>query len=303
METIYIGIDGGGTRTRVGIALGDGTLLERREAKSSNIYAVGEESAKDHVRALLDEALASYEGYPIGGCCFSSAGLGRHSEEQMWSAFFDGYFNGQVHTLLTSNGLALLAGTLPQPAGLCLISGTGSICIGRNKEGAIVRSGGFGAILGDEGSAWWIAKEAIRGSLLAAEGRGCPTILGQAITGQLKLTALENLIGWANDKERTKAQIASLAPAVTDAAEGGDELATRILDGAVSHLIELVEATEARLPPSWPHHLGLGGGVLEKDRYIQSRLTERLSPRWTLFEGHDAALKGAIALAVENNRR
>lgn len=300
METIYIGIDGGGTRTRVGIAKADRTFLDRREAKSSNIYAVGEERAQHHVRSLLDEALAPYSGALIGGCCFASAGLGRPAEQEVWRTFFDSYFGGRVHTLLISDALALLAGTLPQMAGLCLISGTGSICIGRNRGGSLVRSGGFGTILGDEGSAWWIAKEAIRRSLLARQGRESPTILGEAIRAWLDVAELEATIGWANAKERTKDQIAALAPIVTDAALGGDQVALHIMDEAIAHLTELVEATEPRLPPSWPHHLGLGGGVLERDRYIKDRLRKELSRKWTLFEGSDAALKGAIAMAMDD---
>lgn len=299
MEEIYIGIDGGGTRTRLGIMDREGTVLHRNEGASANIYAVGEKTAKSYVTLLLDESLEEFKGRTIGGFCFGSAGLGREEERLFWQTFFDGYFKGTVTPILVSDALLLLAGALPQRAGLCLISGTGSICIGRNEEGTVVRSGGFGTVLGDEGSAWWIAREAIKRSLASLEGREEATILTDELRRKIPLKRFEEVIGWANAKERTKDDIASLAPVVTNAAEDGDGVAIRILEEAIAHLIALIEATERRLPPTWPHHVGLGGGVLEWDRYIRPRLRERLSARWELFSTKDAALNGAMVMALE----
>ena len=302
MEEIYIGIDGGGTRTRLGIMDREGTVLHQNEVSSANIYAVGEKKAKSYVTLLLDESLEEFNGRKIGGFCFGSAGLGREEERLFWQSFFDGYFKGTVKPLLVSDALLLLAGALPQSAGLCLISGTGSICIGRNEEGTVVRSGGFGTVLGDEGSAWWIAREAIRASLASGEGREEATMLTDELRRNLPIKRFEEVIGWANSKERTKDDIASLAPIVTDVAEDGDAVAIHILEEAIAHLISLVEATERRLPPSWPHHLGLGGGVLERDRYIRARIRERLSARWELFSTKDAALSGAMLMALEDGQ-
>jgi len=299
MEKIYIGIDGGGTRTRLGIMTRDRTILHQSHAKSSNIYAVGEAQAKENVKVLLDQSLSLFTGRAIGGLCFGSAGLGREEERQTWQSFFDGYFENTVQAVLVSDALLQLAGNLPQPSGVCVISGTGSICIGRNGEGTVVRSGGFGSVLGDEGSGWWIAKEAIRRSLASAEGRDLPTGLGAAIQTWLGLTRLEEVIGWANAKERTKDQVASFAPQVSHAALEGDDVAIHIMDEAIEHLVALVEATARRLPPTWPHHLGLSGGVLERDQYIVPRIIQRLSPRWMLFHTDDAAVKGAMVMAVE----
>ncbi len=302
MEEIYIGIDGGGTRTQLGIMDREGTVLHTNEVASANIYAVGEQTAKRYVTLLLDESLEEFAGRKIAGFCFGSAGLGREEERRFWQSFFESYFKGTVKPLLVSDALLLLAGSLPRPAGLCLVSGTGSICLGRNEAGTVIRSGGFGTVLGDEGSAWWIAREGIRRSLAGAEGREEATMLADELQRHLPIKRFEDVIGWANAKERTKDDIASLAPIVTSVAEEGDAVATCILEEAISHLITLVEATERRLPPTWPHHLGLGGGVLERDSYIRPRIRQRLSQRWELFTTRDAALKGAMVMALEGGQ-
>lgn len=127
-------------------------------------------------------------------------------------------------------------------------------------------------------------------------------MLADELQRHLPIKRFEDVIGWANAKERTKDDIASLAPIVTSVAEEGDAVATCILEEAISHLITLVEATERRLPPTWPHHLGLGGGVLERDSYIRPRIRQRLSQRWELFTTRDAALKGAMVMALEGGQ-
>jgi len=299
MKGLFYGIDGGATRCRLAIWDEEKHLVYQDEGESSNSYAVGFEQASKHVITLLEKAMQNplIANLPVKGFCFGSAGLARAIERQRWEQVFDTFFAKEFPRLLVSDAEILLAGSHQDPTGLCLIAGTGSICLGRNQEGEIVRSGGMGTGLGDEGSAWWIAHEAVRRTLKSRENRDLKTNMEATIHSFFHLSNAEECIPFFNDRNLTKSAVADFAPFVTTFANQGDALAQAIIDQAADELVLLVLSVEARLSGTFHRRLTLAGGVLEHDRTIRNLFLQKLPKSIVVCPNKGTALEGALILA------
>lgn len=143
---------------------------------------------------------------------------------------------------------ALASGTSGHLYGVVVISGTGMICYGFDKKGDSKRSGGWGPLLGDEGSGFAIASDALRAVVSHSDGRGPFTSLTEKFLTHLKLTDSSQLIPWAyNDKDHSWKRIAELAPLVYEAANEGDSIALDIIDNAAQKLLITIQAVVKRL--------------------------------------------------------
>jgi glucosamine kinase len=130
--------------------------------------------------------------------------------------------------------------------GLVVIAGTGSAALGWDGE-RFARAGGHGFLLGDEGSAYWIGREAVRAALRWEERRGGSELIHRTVT-QATGPDLEVLISEVNAHPADRARLAALAPAVT-AIAGPDPEAGRIIECAAEQLAGLAESIRRRLGP------------------------------------------------------
>lgn len=286
----YVGIDGGGTRSRIVVMDGDGNVLVRREGACTNQYSIGFEAAVRNIKALVDESVDSSS---VAGLCLASAGLGRDSEAFRFSQAlgfpFPAYYCSDVE--------ALLVGGSRSEEGLCLICGTGSIAIGRDRDGHRCRSGGFGWRLGDEGSAWWQGRQAIGRSLRSEEGRDLPTEILTPICDHLGTRRSEELITLCNSDTVDKATIAALSTLVTGFAQNGDPLAISIVEDSIHELTVLIDSIVKRLPSLSGRDVICAGGVLEHDEYFVSLLRRAWAGKYQMIEPKGTALDGALLLA------
>jgi N-acetylglucosamine kinase-like BadF-type ATPase len=298
---LYFGIDGGGTRSRLALTDGEGRVLVRAEGGATNIYSVSREEVFGNLKSLLGRALESggiEKGELLAGC-LGSAGLGREGEQKIYREFFDTLLGPRSQVKLCTDGEILLCGGLEGLEGYCLIAGTGSVALGRSEGGRMVRAGGFGYLLGDEGAAAWIGKTAIARSLRGLEGRDLPGAMITAILEKTGLKKGEDLIQYVHH-DAGKAQIAALAPVVTEAARAGDPLARDILRGGADELVLLVKSVLDQSPWIEKQILVLAGGVIEHDEILTGSLRESLTarfPKLTVTEPRGSALEGACLLA------
>jgi N-acetylglucosamine kinase-like BadF-type ATPase len=265
----YFGFDGGATRCRLAICDESGNIVYRDEGESSNIYSVGKAKVESTIKALLIKAMNSFqiskEDFVAG--CFGSAGLARKKDIEFFESLFQSFLPF-VSVYLCSDAEILLTGGLNSLSGICLIGGTGSVCFGRTYDGVLIRSGGFGWRLGDEGSGWNIANEAISRTLKSKELRDLPTKLDKYIYNFFKIEKIEDIISIVNDETTTKSQIGDFAKYVTLAADDGDLLALSILKEAGISLYELVKSVIDRLPENHEKKIVLAGGVIKNDKYV-----------------------------------
>jgi N-acetylglucosamine kinase-like BadF-type ATPase len=185
-------------------------------------------------------------------------------------------------TVRISNDAELVLSALPHQVGVAVISGTGSIALGRDAQGTFVRVGGWGHVLGDEGSGFGIGHEALQSAVRAADGRGHATALLESILRHWQLPTPEALL------ERVyptfdKTAIAALAPLVLALARAGDHVACRIEERAANELALAVMTVARRLNfVAGRLPVAFGGGVLIHDERLRALITRRIARAWSV---------------------
>jgi N-acetylglucosamine kinase-like BadF-type ATPase len=301
-DLFFFGIDGGGTHSRLAITDGNRKILARAEAGSTNIYSVTKDEVWDNLRLLLDSGLnaAGLEKKDLAAGCLGSAGLGREGDQKVFREFFYKLLD-ETPVKLCTDGEILLCGGLDSLEGYCLIAGTGSVALGRSAAGELVRSGGLGYMLGDEGAAAWIGRTAIARALRSAEGRDLPTAMMEEIIAAAGLEQNSDLVRFVHH-DADKAKIAAFAPLVTEAGRRGDALALDILNSGAAELILLVKSVVERSPEIKNKALVLAGGVIEHDEIVTGKLKQSLKeqfPDLLITKPSGSALDGACLLAME----
>ncbi len=254
-----LGVDGGGSKTLAVIVNERGEEIGRGLSGSANYSMVGLEEAMKHVSAAIEQATrAAHCAIPVRKAWVGLAGLDRQAD---YDLIYPRVQNLAEQVQLTNDGELLLAG-LDKSIGVVLISGTGSIALGRDAAGHKARAGGWGHILGDEGSGYMIAKNALQAVVRAYDGRGPHTALRERILRAWNLQTTDELIGEIYG-EPEKAKIASLSSAVMLTARSGDQVAATIVQHASRELALAVNAVCQNLVfPSHEIPLALGGGLL-----------------------------------------
>ncbi|MBN2858795.1 MAG: hypothetical protein JXK93_00860 [Sphaerochaetaceae bacterium] len=288
----YFGIDGGGTRSRLKVVDEAGNTLLETTGESTSIYSMSPEVVTRNLKNLLEPL----SRFPIRSGCMGSAGLSRENEKTFFRNLFSTLLpTAPVH--LCSDGEILLIGGLLSMEGYCLISGTGSLALRRDADGHITRSGGFGYMLGDEGSAWWIAHQALMRALRSREKRDVNTSMLPSLLNALSLKDIDELITYMHHRVH-KAEVAHLAPVVTAFAEEGDPLARKILTQAAEELFSLIDSIYST--QMGQQELVLAGGVLEHDALVSEALARLLSerlPALSITQARGTALDGACLRA------
>ena len=307
---LVLGIDGGGTKTVAWLALRDvvegsgrdAGVIGRGAAGPSNMHAVGWETAQRNLATAIQAAFADANVEPgeTAAMCAAIAGSGRAAERtqlEQWAR--EQRIAERID--IVADALPILAIAAPHGAGAALIAGTGSFAFGRNAAGQTARAGGWGYLLGDEGSAFDVAREALAAVARAADGRGAPTALTAAILERRSLREPADLINSLYGAVDVRAEIAALADVVTAAAGRGDAVALNILQSAADSLASLVIAVAIKLQiASNPFSLGMAGGMLVHTAELRERLLAKLKADGIALAAVsvvDQPVAGAVMLA------
>lgn len=295
MEGIGFGIDGGGTHSRLCLFnIEDGKEIARFSGGSTNMYSVGKEAAMRNTEMLIRSSGIALDRLKCG--CLGSAGLSRPYEKNAFAAFFQELMPG-CKVYLCNDGETLLVGALGGMEGYCLIAGTGSLALARSSQGQTARAGGLGYMMGDEGSALWIAWQAIRRAMRSREGRDLKTTLLPDLIKHFKLSCAEDFVEMMHNRFE-KAVVASAAELVLSHVFD-DPLAEDIAQNAVAELELLVRSVMEQMPLPAPR-IALAGGLIENNAWLRNKLIERFSrhaSRAELVLGQGDAVRGACLLA------
>jgi N-acetylglucosamine kinase-like BadF-type ATPase len=201
--------------------------------------------------------------------------------------------------------IALAAGSRGEP-GIVIIAGTGSIAYGRNARGATARAGGWGHMIGDEGSGYWIGREALAAVMRASDGRGPSTELTGEVLRHFDVTDLSRLPRIVYDREQPRMSVAALGPTVQQASDRGDAVATRILERATEELALAARSVAERLEMRGDRFtFYLAGGAF---RVVPSlardlpRLLTEAAPRSSAEVLDVEPAMGAVWLAIRSSR-
>ena len=276
MEPWFIGIDGGGTRTRAVVLDGEGREL----ARSQGGAALADPHHPQHAAAALAStarAAAAEAGLalPCTALWAGIAGAGRETVRSSVEMELERL--GVARQVRVGNDAdAAFHAAFGEGMGILLVAGTGSVAWGRNQEGREGRVGGWGTLLGDEGSGYAIGLESLRRVARTADGRGVETQLLEAILDHLGLASAEELITWTSQAE--KARVAALVPVVLESSRRGDAVAGEILVKAVEELVGHVLTILANLGPwSFPPQVALAGGLLRQGSMLRRAVEVALS--------------------------
>ena len=267
-----LSIDAGGTKTVALLAGQAGDVLGRGTAGAANLHAGGHAAAEAALAEAADAACAAAGVTPaaIGGLCIGLAGVDRPHERAHFQAWAAARFPGAVVAIANDAELVLAAGT-PAGWGVALICGTGSIVYGRSADGHLARAGGWGHLLGDEGSGYAIGLAGLRAILRAYDGRTPPTALTAPVLGHWQLASPTDLLHRVYQAHASKAEIAALAPLVLAAAADGDAAARHILEEAAEELALAVAAVAQRLAVTGALPCAVAGGVMLGSPQLQAQ--------------------------------
>ena len=291
-----IGLDAGGTKTVGLLADENGRRLAKAAGGGANLVVHGELA----VEKVLYQVLAGLEASePVSAICLGIAGVDRPGEQEVMLALLRRLgFRDRVQVVNDAT-VALVAGA-PEGIGVVVVAGTGSIAYGLDPLGQSARSGGWGYLLGDEGSAFWLGHAAVRYGVRAADGRGPAPSLYDRICQHLGVESKVQLVKWFYDPELARNRVADLAFLVEEAARDDDAAASSLLDQAAQHLARAARAVVRQLDFSSPYPLVMSGGVFKACPSLRRRLEASLDldlaeVRWLEVE----PAEGAVTLARE----
>jgi N-acetylglucosamine kinase-like BadF-type ATPase len=294
-----LAIDAGGTKTDLLWAQADGQVLAHIQGQGLNIAT----QPPTTWQLILEELFQSarVDRMSISITCAGVAGYTLPDRRERFDHLLQEMLPRARVVVLPDYAIAL-EGATGGSLGVLVIAGTGSIACGRDREGRLMRAGGWGYLLGDEGSGFWIGREALRAALAAKEGWGEPTLLTEMLAQALGTADAGEWLSALYRSRNPQSLLAELAPLVSEAAERGDIPATRILTDAAHHLAGLVihVATHLYLPEDFP--VCTVGGVWKSGGMFLHRFREQLVTYLPAWRGEIkpplySPVEGALLLA------
>lgn len=296
--TRVVGVDGGGTWTRAVVMDEGGLELARAEGPPALVDPVNPRATIGVITHLCRQVLGDAGGLHAATALW--AGIAGAGNEPVRSEVEQALREADMAELVGvgTDADAAFHDAFPSESGILLISGTGSIAIGRGADGTTVRIGGWGVLLGDEGSGYAMGMAALRAVVRAEDERSMATQLRDPILFELGVRRPGELIRWIAGAE--KREVAALVPIVCGAADAGDEVAGIIVENAVEDLVAHVLTLVRRLGP-WPGRpaVALSGGLLETNGPLRERVRMALTGlRCQPRDRHVDAARGACHLAM-----
>jgi N-acetylglucosamine kinase-like BadF-type ATPase len=299
-----LGLDAGGTKTVCLLANADGHIISSARRGGANLQASGELEVEKVLHDVMEETIGDRDVAPAA-ICLGIAGVDRRHDADIIRGIMRriGY---KARILVVNDALVALEAGAPGQPGVVIISGTGSIAYGRNAKGHAARSGGWGYVLGDEGSGYWIGRAALRAVLHAADDRGPRTALTPLLLDHFGVSEPQELIHEIYQTNLKPAAFGALATCVHRAFVEGDAVAAGILRGAAHELESSAMSVARRLDLiGTPFPFILAGGIFRAVPWLQQEMLRRLpdsapTSRAELLTCEPA--EGAVRLALQDAR-
>ena len=295
-----IGIDAGGTKTVCLLADEDGRIISRARSDGANLQSAGELHVEKILHNVMEQAIGA-RGIVPAAICLGIAGVDRPNDAAVVRSIMRRIgFNARV--VIVNDALIALETGAPGQAGVVIISGTGSIAYGRNAAGDAARAGGWGYVLGDEGSGYWIGRAALRAVLRAADHRGPRTMLTAMLLEYFQVAHPQLLLHEVYHHHLKASAIGALAGSVYSAFMAGDQAAAGILRGAADELEGSALSVARRLDLTAEQFAFiLSGGIFRAVPWLAEELAHRLpatAPHSTIRLLDREPAEGAVTLAI-----
>lgn len=255
-----LGIDAGGTKTVCQVADATGLILAESRGPGANLQNAGELQVEKVLHEVIQAATLQADAWPTSAC-IGMAGVDRPED----AAVVRGILSRLVPrcpVVVVNDALIALEAGAPGAAGVVVIAGTGSIAYGRDDRGRAARAGGWGYVLGDEGSGYWLGRQALRAVLRASDGRGPATSLTARVLAHYDVSRPQDLVREIYYGRFKPSTVAACASLVEEVANEGDLWAQDLIATGAKELSLAARAVCDRLSlPVGP--VILAGGIFK----------------------------------------
>ncbi|NNF00877.1 MAG: hypothetical protein HKN25_17810 [Pyrinomonadaceae bacterium] len=301
---LFLGVDGGGTKTHVVLLNNSKEFISEGFAGPSNPLRVGVETAVANITNALNSACDNVDrdAGDIVAATFGLAGVRRADLRESIRQRLIQKLGISCIEVVTDAEIALFGTTIGK-AGLVIISGTGSICYGMDGKGNTATAGGWGPIAGDEGGGVSISKQALQAIAKAIDGRGKPTALCEVGAEYFRASTPEDLIVAIYSPQMDNKRLAGFARCVVETAQADDEIAIEILAEAGFELgiaafavIKKLKLKGKKVP------IGYVGGIFKAGELITEPLLETVhtfAPKAYLQKPELVPANAAAVMALE----
>jgi Predicted N-acetylglucosamine kinase len=306
-DQLYLGVDGGGTKTQIALMNENKEVVGEGFAGPSNPLRVGVETAVLNITKAVNDAFGDsrFSRGDIAAATLGLAGVRRQDIRERVKASFIEKLKIKKTLVITDAEIAWFGTTLGK-AGLVVIAGTGSICLGKNEDGKIAIAGGWGPVAGDEGGGIGIAEAALHSVAKASDGRGTPTALSERASEYFRASGPENLIVAIYSPQMDNSRIAGFARLVVETALEGDKIAVEILKEAGFELglaayavIKKLDLARRKVP------IGCVGSVFKAGELLTGPMLETIhtiAPKAFLTEPKMPPSEAAALMALKNGK-
>lgn len=244
-EPIFLIADAGATHTRAAVVTGAGRVLGAGRSGAGNAFAIGHRDANRNLKQALRMALQSAHiaasrlaAAVVGSASVGDDGCGAEPVEADMRKYL-----GPCPLVVVGDARIALEGALAGAAGVVVVSGTGSIVLGKNAAGRLLKIGGWGPVAGDEGSGQWVGRRALQEAAHAYDGTASASLLTGIMCRHFQLRDFERIIDIIYAHPMAPSELGKLAPLVTMAADKGDAVARAIFaEGARALALQAVAA-------------------------------------------------------------
>ncbi|MDQ0875663.1 N-acetylglucosamine kinase-like BadF-type ATPase [Paenibacillus sp. V4I3] len=317
----FLAVDGGGTKSLCYFFDEHGQIRGQGRSGSCNYQGVGKKAAVRELIHAIRNALE--DGKLVGNgevgeteletdcAALGIAGLDTEYDRRIILALVEEalqHLRIRAKRLIIENdGFAALLGATNGQPGILMIAGTGSIVYGVNDQGVVARAGGWGHRVGDEGSGYWIGKQAIIHILKTMDGREAPNKLAEHILPYLDLKDPEDLFNWTYNSSYSVEKVAELSSLVSQAQSQGDQVAQSIMIQAAEQLFTCAKAVIERINLyRQPFQIILQGGVLQNNVFVREYVTNEFNsfaPSGQIENKNKEPIYGMMTLALDHYQK
>lgn len=297
---VFLGIDGGGSRTRALLTDASGQILGQSLSGPTNPRTTSSEKLHAHLLTALNETCGQVDPSSIRAAHFGIAGAGGAAAREQISQLTRTLLPQANIQITVGHDLEIaLEGALAGAPGIVLVAGTGSACYGRDANGRTVECGGWGDLVDDAGSGSWFGLRALQICVRQADGRLPESPLMSMVMDFLGIQSMSDFKTRIHEAGLPRKERAELAPRILELAANGDASAAAILDEASDALCELAASANHQLGDS-TLPIVLCGGLSEHPGF-RAATWQALRARG--LEGHSPrlpAVAGAVLLALKS---
>ncbi len=296
MIPLYIGIDAGGSKTRLLARTAGSAQALQLKATGANLLRHGEDHVARLFARLVRQAQQSYPGHSLGAVVAGVAGAGETRAQRSLSGRIRGLLGAIPVLEIVHDGVIALEAAFPGESGMLLIAGTGSAVLARTAGGVFTRAGGWGYLFGDEGSGYAIGRRGLAAIAHALDG-GPATLLCDLVQDRHGIRGRHALLKGVSSG---RLPIQHMAPSVLTAAEAGDTVAQDIVGEEVLALAWQARWLQQRTPDISPR-ICPTGGMIRSSYYLESlaRTLQGMLPGFRLCRQAQPSTVGAVTFAMQ----